>query len=113
MSDSIAYFALTPPAPGLRYGDRVKPVALWKAGDILSNATFPVVDQYSYQQAKSTPANDWVYQLQAGMFDGPTGLTLSPYISPGAGGVNAKYAILSLIEAGVPPATFPVVDQYV
>ena len=39
-------------------------------------------------------------------FHNATGLTLSPYISPGAGGVNAKYAILSLIEAGVPPATF-------
>ena len=39
-------------------------------------------------------------------FHNATGLTLSPFVSPGAGGTNAKYAILSLIEAGVPPSTF-------
>jgi glucose/arabinose transport system substrate-binding protein len=39
-------------------------------------------------------------------FHNATGLTLSPYVSPGAGGSNAIYAILSLMEAGKPPATF-------
>ncbi len=39
-------------------------------------------------------------------FHNATGLTLSPFVSPGAGGINAKYAILALIEAGKPPATF-------
>ncbi len=34
------------------------------------------------------------------------GYTVSPYIAPGAGGTNAIYAILSLIEAGKPPTTF-------
>ena len=34
------------------------------------------------------------------------GYTVSPYIAPGAGGTNAIYAILSLMEAGKPPATF-------
>jgi glucose/arabinose transport system substrate-binding protein len=37
-----------------------------------------------------------------------TGLTLSPEIVPGAGGTNAKYAILALVEAGKPPAAFQV-----
>ncbi|NON61549.1 glucose ABC transporter substrate-binding protein GlcS [Acidianus sp. RZ1] len=37
-----------------------------------------------------------------------TGITLTPEIVPGAGGTNAKYAILSLIEAGKPPAAFQV-----
>jgi len=39
-------------------------------------------------------------------FHNATGLTVSPYVSPGAGGSNAIYAILSLMEAGKPPATF-------
>ena len=39
-------------------------------------------------------------------FHNATGLKLSPYVSPGAGGSNAIYAILSLMEAGKPPATF-------
>jgi len=37
-----------------------------------------------------------------------TGLTLTPEIVPGAGGTNAKYAILALVEAGKPPAAFQV-----
>lgn len=41
-------------------------------------------------------------------FTSATGYTLKPYVSPGAGGSNAIYAILSLIEAGKPPATFQV-----
>ncbi len=41
-------------------------------------------------------------------FHNATGYTLQPYVSPGAGGSNAIYAILSLIEAGKPPATFQV-----
>jgi glucose/arabinose transport system substrate-binding protein len=41
-------------------------------------------------------------------FTKATGLTMVPYVSPGAGGSNAIYAILSLIEAGKPPATFQV-----
>ncbi len=41
-------------------------------------------------------------------FHNATGLTLAPYVSPGAGGSNAIYAILSLMEAGKPPATFQV-----
>ncbi len=45
-------------------------------------------------------------QKLAPEFHNATGLTLSPFVSPGAGGVNAKYAILSLIEAGDPPSTF-------
>jgi len=35
-----------------------------------------------------------------------TGITIEKEISPGGGGVNAKYAILALIEAGKPPAMF-------
>ena len=45
-------------------------------------------------------------QKVAPEFHNATGLTLSPYVSPGAGGSNAIYAILSLMEAGKPPATF-------
>ena len=41
-------------------------------------------------------------------FTAATGYTMSPYVSPGAGGSNAIYAILSLMEAGKPPATFQV-----
>ncbi|MEM4090845.1 MAG: glucose ABC transporter substrate-binding protein GlcS [Thermoplasmatales archaeon] len=41
-------------------------------------------------------------------FTAATGYTMTPYISPGAGGTNAIYAILSLIEAGKPPDTFQV-----
>ncbi|WP_229570200.1 glucose ABC transporter substrate-binding protein GlcS [Saccharolobus caldissimus] len=39
-------------------------------------------------------------------FEKATGLQMQPYIVPGAGGVNAKYAIIALIEAGKPPAGF-------
>jgi glucose/arabinose transport system substrate-binding protein len=41
-------------------------------------------------------------------FTAATGYTMKPYVSPGAGGSNAIYAILSLMEAGNPPATFQV-----
>ncbi|TRM80333.1 ABC transporter substrate-binding protein, partial [Sulfolobus sp. A20-N-F6] len=41
-------------------------------------------------------------------FQSATGLQMQPYIVPGAGGTNAKYAILALIEAGKPPAAFQV-----
>ncbi|BDB99946.1 glucose ABC transporter substrate-binding protein GlcS [Saccharolobus caldissimus] len=41
-------------------------------------------------------------------FEKATGLQMQPYIVPGAGGTNAKYAILALIEAGKPPAAFQV-----
>ncbi|MFB6470630.1 MAG: glucose ABC transporter substrate-binding protein GlcS [Vulcanisaeta sp. AZ3] len=37
-----------------------------------------------------------------------TGITVEPYIIPGAGGTEAKYAIIALIEAGKPPAMFQV-----
>lgn len=37
-----------------------------------------------------------------------TGLQIQPNVVPGAGGTNAKYAILALIEAGKPPASFQV-----
>ena len=39
-------------------------------------------------------------------FHNATGLTVVPYVSPGAAGATAIYAILSLLEAGNPPATF-------
>ncbi|AOL16536.1 ABC transporter substrate-binding protein [Sulfolobus sp. A20] len=39
-------------------------------------------------------------------FQNTTGLQMQPYIVPGAGGTNAKYAIVALIEAGKPPAGF-------
>lgn len=32
--------------------------------------------------------------------------TISPYVAPGGGGVNAKYVIIGMIEAGKPPAMF-------
>ncbi len=32
--------------------------------------------------------------------------TVSPYVAPGGGGVNAKYVIIGMIEAGKPPALF-------
>ena len=41
-------------------------------------------------------------------FENATGLQMQPYVVPGAGGTNAKYAILALIEAGKPPAAFQV-----
>ncbi|QXJ31093.1 glucose ABC transporter substrate-binding protein GlcS [Saccharolobus shibatae] len=37
-----------------------------------------------------------------------TGLQMQTYSIPGAGGTNAKYAILALIQAGKPPAAFQV-----
>ncbi|BCS93614.1 glucose ABC transporter substrate-binding protein GlcS [Metallosphaera javensis (ex Sakai et al. 2022)] len=41
-------------------------------------------------------------------FESATGLQVEPNVVPGAGGTNAKYAILALIEAGKPPASFQV-----
>ncbi|MEM4091373.1 MAG: carbohydrate ABC transporter substrate-binding protein [Thermoplasmatales archaeon] len=41
-------------------------------------------------------------------FTAATGYTMTPYISPGVGGTNAIYAILSLMEAGKPPASFQI-----
>ncbi|MGC9071957.1 MAG: glucose ABC transporter substrate-binding protein GlcS [Acidilobus sp.] len=32
--------------------------------------------------------------------------TVEPYVAPGGGGVNAKYVIIGMIEAGKPPAMF-------
>ncbi|TRM83272.1 ABC transporter substrate-binding protein [Sulfolobus sp. A20-N-F6] len=39
-------------------------------------------------------------------FENTTNIQVQPYVVPGAGGTNAKYAILALIEAGKPPALF-------
>lgn len=44
----------------------------------------------------------------ASAFYNTTGIKVSSYVSPGAGGTNAIYAILALVEAGKPPATFQV-----
>ena len=41
-------------------------------------------------------------------FTKTTGIPVQPYLVAGAGGINAKYAILALIEAGKPPAAFQV-----
>ena len=41
-------------------------------------------------------------------FENQYHLNVTPTIVPGAGGTNAKYAILTLIEAGKPPALFQV-----
>ena len=71
----------------------------WKAVTFYNNVTndyFNTPAQwYSYQQAKNTPANDWVYQLQAGMFDGPTATfesaLISFYESFSSGGSSSTY----------------------
>jgi len=42
------------------------------------------------------------------IFEQQTGITVEPYLVPGAAGNNAKYAILALVEAGKPPASFQV-----
>ena len=60
------------------------------------------VEFYTWWATEGKVALDKV----APAFHNATGLTLSPYVSPGAGGSTAIYAILSLMEAGKPPATF-------
>ncbi|TRM74083.1 ABC transporter substrate-binding protein, partial [Sulfolobus sp. A20-N-F8] len=82
---------------------------------ITTSTTTPVVTTRSITQAKvNIVFYNWLGSVNQDAFNSfiPYFEKLYPnymfqsYLVPGAGGVNAKYAILALIEAGKPPTTF-------
>jgi glucose/arabinose transport system substrate-binding protein len=104
-----------PPTKGIN--KMVVVIAIIIAVIVIASAVVIVVEERN-SVTKAKPSNNvefytwWATEGKIALnkvgpaFHNKTGLTLSPYVSPGAGGSNAIYAILSLMSAGKPPATF-------